>query len=107
VYVAELAIGLPPADCVVITLRVPQEFPLQPGPLNAHARTLPGFEPGTGVRVATIVAVPFVGTLAGAASCNVKSLVMLIAAEICFDGSAALWAVNVTTAGEGRFCGAV
>jgi hypothetical protein len=66
-----------------------------------------GFEPGTGVSVATIVAAPPAGTLDGAESCNEKLLVMATAAEICFEGSATLCAVSVVLAGEGRICGAV
>jgi hypothetical protein len=66
-----------------------------------------GFEPGTGVSVATIVAVEPAGTLAGATSCKEKLLVMVIVAEICFEGSATLCAVNVALAGDGKVCGAV
>jgi hypothetical protein len=66
-----------------------------------------GFEPGTGVSVATIVAVAPAGTLDGAESCKEKLLVMATVAEICFEGSATLCAVNVTLAGEGSVCGAV
>jgi hypothetical protein len=107
VYVAELETGPPLGDCVVTTVNVPQELPLQPGPLSAQASAVLGFEPGTGVSVATIVAVPPVGTLDGAESCNEKVLVMATAAEICFEGSATLCAVSVVLAGEGRVCGAV
>jgi len=107
VYVAESATGAPPDDCVVTTVNVPQELPLQPGPLSAQASAALGFEPATGVIVATIVAVPPAGTLDGAESCNEKLLVMATAAEICFEGSATLCAVNVVLAGEGRDCGAV
>jgi len=89
-YVAESAIGFAPADCVVITVRVPQELPLQPGPLSAQARIGLGFEPGTGAMVATIVAVAPAGKPEGAESCNEKLLVMARAAEICFEGSATL-----------------
>ena len=106
VYVAEFETVLPPADCVVITVNVPQELPLQPGPLSAQDSTVLGFEPGTGVSVATIVADPPAGTLDGAESCNEKLLVMATAAEICFEGSATLCAVSVAVAGEGRVCGA-
>jgi len=95
------------ADCVVTTVNVPQELPLQPGPLSAQASAVLGFEPGTGVSVATIVAVPPAGTLDGAESCSEKLLVMVTAAEICFEGSATLCAVSVALAGEGRVCGAV
>jgi hypothetical protein len=107
VYVAEFAMGPAPADCVVTTVSVPQLLPLQPWPLNAQDSTVLGFEFGTGVIVATIVAVAPAGTLDGAASCNEKLLVMANAAEICFEGSATLCAVNVALAGEGRIRGAV
>lgn len=106
-YVAESAMGLPLTDCVVTTLNVPQELPLQPGPLSAQASVALGFEPGTGVSVATIVAVPPAGTLDGAESCNEKLLVMDTGVEICFEGSATLCAVSVVLAGEGRVRGAV
>jgi len=91
----------------VITVNVPQELPLQPGPLSAQDRAGLGFEPGTGVSLATIVAVPPTGTLDGAESCNEKLLVMDTTVETCFAGSATLCAVNVALAGEGRFRGAV
>jgi hypothetical protein len=107
VYVAEFEELLPPADCVVITVNVPQELPLQPGPLSAQDSDVLGFEPGTGVIVATIVAVPAAGTLDGAESCNEKLLVMDTTVETCFEGSATLCAVSVALAGEGRIRGAV
>jgi len=107
VYVAESATGLPPANCVVTTVNVPQELPLQPGPLSAQVSAVPGFEPGTGVIVATMVVVPPAGTLDGAESCNEKLLVMATTVDICFEGSVALCAVSVVLAGEGRVCGAV
>jgi len=106
-YVAKFETGPPPADCVVTTVNVPQELPLQPGPLSAHASAALGFEPGTGVSVATIVAVPPAGTLDVAESCNEKLLVMATASEICLEGSATLCAVSVVLAGEGSLCGAV
>ena len=49
---------------------IPQELPLQPGPLSAQDSAVLGFEPVTGLTVATIVAVPPAGTLDGAESCN-------------------------------------
>jgi hypothetical protein len=98
-------VALPPVDCVVITLNIPQELPLQPGPLKAQVSTVLGFEPGTGVSVATIVAVPLTGTLEGAETCNEKLLVMVMAADTCFEASAALCAVSVTLAAEGRIWG--
>jgi hypothetical protein len=107
VYVAEFEKLLPPWDCVVITVSVPQELPLQPGPLSAQDSDVLGFEPGTGIIVATIVADAPAGTLAGAESCKEKLLVMATAADICFEGSATLCAVSVALAGEGRICGAV
>ena len=107
VYVAEFEREFPVGDCVVTTVNVPQELPLHPGPLNAHASAVLGLEPGTGVSVATMVAVPPAGTLDGAVSCKEKLLVMVTAAEICFEGSATLCADSVAFAGEGRICGAV
>jgi len=98
---------LPLADCVVMTVNVPHELPLQPCPLSAQDSDVPGFEPGTGVIIATIVAVPPAATLEGAESCNEKLLVMATAAEICLEGSATLCAVSVAVGGAGRICGAV
>ena len=106
-YVTEAATEFPLADCVVTALNIPQELPLQPGPLSAQDSAVLGFEPVRGVTVATIVAVPPAGTLDGAESCNEKLLVMATAAEICFEGSATLCAVIVAIAGEGRMRGAV
>jgi hypothetical protein len=57
--------------------------------------------------VATIVALVPAGTPDGAESCNAKLLVMVTAAEICFEGSATLCAVSVTLAGDGSIPGAV
>jgi hypothetical protein len=94
VYDAESTMGPPPADCVVTTVKVPQLLPLQPGPLSAQESTVLGFEPGTGTIVATMVAVVPAGTLDGAESCNEKVLVMATTAEICFEGSATLFAVS-------------
>jgi len=107
VYVAETTAVLPPDDGAVATLNVPQELPLQPGPLSVQTSAVLGFEPGTGVNVATIVAVPPAGMLEGAESCNEKLLVMVTAAESCFEGSATLCAVSVALGGNGRVCGAV
>jgi len=107
VYFAESATEFPLVDCVVTTINVPQELPLQPGPLSAQDSAGLGFEPGTGVKVATIVAVPPAGTLDGAESRNEKLLVMDTTTEICFEGSATLCAVSVALAGEGRLRGAV
>lgn len=107
VYVAESAVELPPVDCVVVTLRTPQEDPLQPVPLSDQASTVLGLELGGGVSVATMVALVAAGMLDGAESCSEKLLVMVIVTEICFDGSATLCAVSVTLAGEGRIPGAI
>jgi hypothetical protein len=60
-----------------------------------------------GVIVATMVAAPPAGTLAGAASCREKLLVMRRGAEICLEGSATLCAVMVAFTEEGRIPGAV
>ena len=66
-----------------------------------------GFDPGITVIVATIATVAEVGTLAGAATCNVKLLVTVTLAEFSFEESATLVAVIVTAVGLGRICGAV
>jgi hypothetical protein len=105
--VAVSAVTLPPEPCVVTTVSVPQAVELQPGPESDQERTGLGFDPGTGVSVATIAAVPPVGTLAGAVTCRLKLLVMLIAPDICFEGSAALCAVTVAVARAGSIPGAV
>lgn len=107
VNAAESAIAVPPANCVVTTVRTPQEFPLQPGPLRDQDRTALGLELGTGVNVATMVAVPLVTTEEGADNCNEKLLVMATTVEACLEGSATLCALSVTLAGEGRIRGAV
>jgi hypothetical protein len=98
---------VPPAPCVVTTVKVPHVVELQPGPESDQERTGLGFDPGTGVSVATIAAVPPVGTLTGAVTCKVKLLVMVIAPDICFEGSATLCAVTVAVAGVGSIPGAV
>src|SRR5260370_15447812 len=97
----------PVPACVVTALNTPKEDPLQPGPLSDQASTVLGLELGTGVSVATIVAAPPAGTLDGAESCNEKLLVMVTAADTCFERSATLCAVSVTLAGEARIPGAV
>ena len=107
VYVAESAVAFPPVDCVVTTVSVPQVAALQPGPESDQEIALLGFDPGTGVSVATMVAVPLVGTLDGAEICKLKLLVMVIAAEPFFEESATLCAVSVALVPEGRICGAV
>jgi hypothetical protein len=106
VYVADSVVMFP-LVVRAVTVKVPHAVPLQPGPLSDQASTLLGAEPGTGVSVATIVAVPPAGTLDGAASCSEKLLVMVTTAEAFAEGSATLSAVSVTLGGEGRMAGAV
>jgi hypothetical protein len=93
---------LAPVDCVVVVVIVPQPLPVQPVPCNDHVTAPLGFEPGTGVIVATIAAVPPAGTLAGAFSCSVKLLVIVNATDACFEGSATLCAVRTTLGALGR-----
>jgi len=107
VYCAGTVTTFPFCVCVVVPLIAPHEAPLHPGPLSVHAITVLGFEPGIAVSVATIAAVAPTGTLDGGESCNEKLLVIVSAAETCFEGSATLCAVNVTLVGEGRISGAV
>lgn len=102
-----LEVTVPPDPCVVTTVNVPQEAPLQPAPESAQESVVFGAEPGTGVIVATIVAAVPAGTLARALICKEKLLVMVICAEACFEGSATLCAVTVAMTGEGRIPGAV
>jgi len=97
----------PPADCVVMTERIPQALPLQPLPESDQERTALGLEPITGVSVATMAAVTPGWRLEGAASCNVKWLVMVRVVEFCLEGSATLVAARVTLGAEGRTAGAV
>ncbi|GAC1670143.1 MAG: hypothetical protein NVS9B4_26170 [Candidatus Acidiferrum sp.] len=107
VYVAVDTVALPPAGFVAATVSVPQLAPPQPAPDSVHVSTVLGVEPGTGVSVATNVAMPLAGTSDGATSCKEKLLLMLTETEICFDGSAMLCAVIVTFSGMGKICGAV
>src|SRR5690348_2228177 len=107
VYVAMPCVTVPPAPCVVTTVSVPQAVPLQPGPESAQESIVLGFEPGTGVSVATTVAELPAGTPCGAAIWRVKLLVMVIAAVACFVESATLCAVIVADAADGRTGGAV
>jgi len=65
-----------------------------------------GFEPATGVKVATRTAVAEGETVPGALSCKVKWLVTTIPTEARLEGSATLCAVSVTEAGDGKICGA-
>lgn len=88
-------------------MSVPQVVELHPGPESDQERFVLGFDPGTGVKVAMIEAVSPAGTLCGAVTCSVKLLVMVIEAEVCFDGSATLCAVSVALAGDGSMAGAV
>src|SRR6266849_676948 len=97
----------PPADCVVMTERMPQALPLQPVPESDQERAALGLEPGAGVSVATMVAVTPGCRLEGAASCSVKWLAMAAVMEFCLEGSATLVAVTVTLGAEGRTAGAV
>src|SRR6202035_1481752 len=99
--------GPPPADCVVMTERMPQALPLQPFPESDQERTALGLEPGTGVSVATIAAVTPGWRLEGAASWSAKWLAMVTMVELCFEGSAMLAAVMVTPRADGRMAGAV
>lgn len=105
-YVAEFEREFAPVDWVVTTVKVPQELPLHPGPLNTQESAALGFEPGTGVSVATSVAVAPAATPDGAVSCREKLLVMATVTEVCFEGSATLCAVSVALPGDGRICGA-
>ena len=102
-----MEVTVPSALCVVTTESVPQVDELQPRPDSDHVRAVFGFEPGTGVIVATSVAVPPAGTLWGAATCSVKLPVMVIGTDACFEGSATLCAVKVVLAGFGKTPGAV
>jgi len=106
-YVALSAIALLPVLCVVTVLSVPHDKPLQPVPDSDQFNCELGFDPCTGVSVATIVAEPPAGKLAGALICNVKLLVMLTVVEACFVESATLVAVIVTVEAAGRSPGAV
>jgi len=92
---------------VVTTTKTPQLVLLQPLPDNIQESAVLGFEPATGVNVAAMVADPPEATLAGAAICNEKLLVIVTVANVCFAGSAALCAVTVTVAGFGKIGGAV
>ena len=98
---------VPPPPCVVTTLNVPHDTELQPGPESAQERIELGLDPGKGVIVAMIAAIPPAGTLCGAVTCSVKLLVMLMVAEVCLEGSARLCAITVALTGEGRIPGAV
>ena len=98
---------MPPADCVVTAVSVPHVDPLHPCPVSDQLSAWFGFDPATGVNVATIAAVALGTTFVGAVNCNEKLLVMVTVVEACLDGSAMLWALSVTVAGEGKIWGAV
>jgi hypothetical protein len=66
-----------------------------------------GLEFGIGVNVATMATVLPLATVAGAASCNEKLLVMFRLAVANFDASAALCAFTTTVLETGKICGAV
>ena len=66
-----------------------------------------GFDPDTGVNVATIAAVALGTTFVGAVICGEKLLVIVTVADTCLEGSATLCAFSVAVAGEGKICGAV
>jgi hypothetical protein len=95
---------------VVTEVRVPQAELLHPVPASDQLMIALGFEPATGLRVATITAVADVLTVPGAASCSVKWLVMATIWLARFEGSATGAAaqlpsnggVGLTGAGEGR-----
>ena len=61
---------------MVTEVRVPQAELLHPVPASDPLMIALGFEPVTGLGVATITAVADVLTVPGAASCSVKWLVM-------------------------------
>jgi len=107
VYVALSTIAEPPVACVVTALSVPHDAPEHPVPERDNVSTELGFDPGTGVIVATMVVETPAGKFAGAVSCRVKLLVMLTATEAPFAGSATLCAVSVTLGGAGKIPGAV
>jgi hypothetical protein len=107
VYVAVVAVEPPPADCVVKIVNVPHAGPVHPAPLSAHTRMLVGFDPATGVSMATRFPVPLTGTAEGPDNVSEKLLVTAMFADICLEGSATLVAVSVTFAGAGRIGGAV
>ena len=97
----------PPRACVVTNASAPQLVPLHPVPDRVHDNVVLGFEPTTGVSVATITLEPPEAMLEGAESCKEKLLVMVTVAEACLEESATLCTVSVTVAGVGRICGAV
>ena len=95
------AVVFPPADCSVVTASTPHDAPLHPLPDNAHVRACDGFEPGTGVIVAVIVAAAATSTLAGADSSSLKLLVIVSFTDPACEGSATLCAVRVTSGTAG------
>ena len=92
---------------MVTTASVPQDAPLQPVPESVQTSWVDGFEPTTGVSVATIAPEPPEATFAGADRASEKLLVIVTAAEACLAESAMLCAVIVAFAAMGKICGAV
>ena len=90
-----------------VTVTVPQDAPLQPGPETLQLTERSGLELGAGVRVAVYCADAPALTDVGPVTTRVNVLVTCTAAAACLDGSATLCAVKVTFAGEGKICGAV
>src|SRR5258708_38359016 len=97
--------AVPPADCVVITERMPQALPLQPLPESDQERTAPGLEPGTGVSVATMAAVTPGWRLEGAASCSGEGLAVGARGEFWWEGAATGGAVGGMVGGVGGSAG--
>jgi hypothetical protein len=98
---------LAPADCVVVTCRIPQDSALHPAPERDQESPWFGFEPGIRVSLATSTAVWSVVRVAGAVRPRVKLLVMVTVTEDCLEGSATLVAVIVVAVLAGKICGAV
>lgn len=86
---------------------VPQLAPEQPTPEICQDTLLLGFAPGITSIVAVNSALPLVTTLDGALKEIANPLVRCTRAEACFEGSATLCAMTVTSADDGRICGAV
>src|SRR5947209_10341347 len=97
----------PAAESAAVTWSVPQPLPAQPAPESCHWMARLGFEFCAGENVAVKGEVEPGAALEGPLIVSVKLLVMPMEAAACFAGSAALCAVSVTFAGEGRICGAV
>lgn len=86
---------------------VPQLTPVQPAPEICQDKTLLGFAPGITSIVAVNSALPPVTTLDGPLKEIANPLVRCTRADACFEGSATLCAVTVTSADGGKLCGAV